>query len=115
MRVAATAVLAVLLTPQLSAATEVKVKSSQPICRATPGNLRIMAATADAMENEYRQFVVVALMPMVVSTECISLQEGDAVTVLDKAHQRPKKGVVTVYREREVGLFYALARFLNLQ
>ncbi len=111
----ATAALAVLLASPVGAAIDLKIKAKQPICRATPENLRIMAATAEAMEKKDGQFVVVAMMAMVVSTECITLDEGDAVTLLDKPHHRPKKGVVTVYRDGEVGLFYALARFLNLQ
>ena len=107
MRIIATATLAVLLAPHVGASIELKVRSSQPICRATTGNLRVMAATAEAMEKKDGQFVVVALMAMVASTECISLKEGDAMTVLDKPHQRPEKGVVTVCREGEVSLFSA--------
>ena len=52
---------------------------------------------------------------MAIATECISLEAGDAVTMLDKPHQRPGKGVVTVRRQGELSLFYALARFLHLQ
>ncbi len=115
MRSIATAAMAVLLTPLVGAATEVKTKSAHSICRATPGNLRYMVKTAEALENLDLEFAIVAAAVMANSDDCIVLQMGDAVTVLSKPRQRPGKGVVTARRQGRPGLYYALVRFLDIK